>query len=178
MSAPRQSVELVLAPADDEAVRAVWRRLAEAGLPSLHDHRSASNRPHLTLVSAPMVTPAQEERLAALVAGRLPMETPWGEVATFGHGPYAVVRLVRPTPELLAFQHDLATVLDLATDPRDDVTSPARWAPHVSFAMRVPVKHRDAVVASVGDPGPHASTGLTWVSARRWDPVTRREWRL
>jgi len=48
----------------------------------------------------------------------------------------------------------------------------------VSFAMRVPADQRDAVVACLSEPAPEASAVLTWASARRWDPVARREWRL
>lgn len=179
MSAPRQSVELLLAPRDERAVRAAWQGLAQVGLASLHHHRSASNRPHLTLVTSRAVTPEDEERLVAAVGGRLPIRTAWGDVTTFGHGPYAVVRLVRPTPDLLALQCDLAAVLGV---PQDDLTAPGRWTPHVSFALRVPAEQRDTVVARLRDPDPDADAVrppmLTWVSARRWDPVARRAWTL
>lgn len=175
MSQPRQSLELVLARADDEAIRVVWQRLSQAGLPSLHDHRSSSNRPHLTLVTSPVITPDQERQLAAAVSGRLPIRTGWGAVTTFGPGPYAAARLVRPSPELLALHGELAGILEI---PDGELTAPARWTPHVSFAMRVPADQRDAVVACLSEPAPEASAVLTWASARRWDPVARREWRL
>ena len=38
-------VEALLADPDDAWVRRQWQTLSEAGLPSLGDHRSASNRP-------------------------------------------------------------------------------------------------------------------------------------
>lgn len=182
MGRPLQSVELVLEAGDDERVRAVWQRLSDAGLPSLHDHRSSSNRPHLTLVTSPVVAPEQEQQLADAVAGRLPMRTSWDAVTTFGHDPYAVVRLVRPSPELLALHRDVAAVLDLGDAELATPAGRARWIPHVSFAVRVPGDRLEAVVALVADsgadPGVDPGADLTWASARRWDPVARREWGL
>jgi hypothetical protein len=47
-----RTVELLGDDGLDRAVRAAWRRLDQAGLPSLGQHRHPTNRPHLTLVSA------------------------------------------------------------------------------------------------------------------------------
>lgn len=57
-------------------MRALWRRLADAGLPSRGDHRGASNRPHITLCSAPELSDAclaYAERLARELPLRLPV---------------------------------------------------------------------------------------------------------
>ena len=101
-----RSVELLLGEDSEAAVRADWDRLAEAGLPSSGRHRSASNRPHITLVAAPSLAPATvpgiDERVAA-AAGFVDLPLASAGVLLFGpgRGGYVVVRQVVTTPELL-----------------------------------------------------------------------------
>ena len=52
-----RTVELLGDDALDGAVRAAWQRLDQAGLASLARHRHPTNRPHLTLASAPEIPP-------------------------------------------------------------------------------------------------------------------------
>lgn len=169
---PRQSVELLPDPAGEQAVREVWSRLAEAGLPSLASHRSPSNRPHVTLATAPTVRPEAEAHLVEVVAGHLPLTAGWGDVTTFGPGPYAVVRLVSRTPALVTLQAAVAAAVEV---PDDDLTAPARWTPHVSLAVRVAPERLEAVLAEVA---PALVEPVTWTSVRRWDPGARRTWAL
>ena len=65
---------------DDDRVRAEWRALQDAGLPSLARHTGASNRPHLTLTCRDRVDPAAEAALPT-VDGLLPLALQLGDRA-------------------------------------------------------------------------------------------------
>ena len=65
-----QTVELLLDPTTDAAVRAEWQRLAEAGLPSQARHHGGTNAPHITLGVAEMI-PEEVERRLSLAALRI-----------------------------------------------------------------------------------------------------------
>lgn len=163
---PSQSVDLLLDPEGEHSVRTVWEALAAADLPSLARHRSASNRPHLTLATAPSVGAGQERTLDG-VARRLPLVTAWGGLETLGHGAVAVVRTLEVTPDLRALQGVVAGALAV---PDDDLTHPSRWLAHVTLAARVPEEavERVLAVASGVSPGP-----VRWTRLRRWDPARR-----
>ena len=60
-----QSVELLLDEGLDALVRSDWDALAVAGLPSQGRHRSASNRPHVTLAAMKAVDAALEPQWSA-----------------------------------------------------------------------------------------------------------------
>ena len=53
------SVEILLDPVSEAAVRAQWMRLVEAGLPSAGRQTAPSNRPHITLAVRERNTRAQ-----------------------------------------------------------------------------------------------------------------------
>ena len=64
-----QSVELLLDEGLDALVRSDWDALAVAGLPSQGRHRSASNRPHVTLAAMKAVDAALEPQMARALGG-------------------------------------------------------------------------------------------------------------
>ena len=78
------SIELLLDTGSDAAVRAQWRALADVGLPSQVHVKSATNRPHITLVAAQRISPDVDESIRDL-ASRLPLEcvigAPWCSAA-------------------------------------------------------------------------------------------------
>lgn len=158
-----RSIELVLEPSSDAAVRAVWAALVDADLPSLGRHPSPSNAPHVTLAAGPTVpvptafdAPAPESLLL-------------GGVLLFPAGPgrSVLVRSVVLDPVLAAFH---AAVHRAAPDAVD-TTLPGRWSPHVSFARRV----RDADLpraVEVLRECPLPAT-LQVAGVRHWDGETR-----
>ena len=172
MTVPQQSVELVPDAAGDAAVRVQWDALVSAGLPSLARHPSASNRPHVTVVAAPLVDPAQDEGLEAALPPLLPITVRWGAVTVFGPGPHAVVRLVEVPPPLARLNALAASIIGV---PADNLTAPGRWSPHLTLARRVCAADLDAVLAVLAA---WAQEDVTFVAARRWDPATRQEWAL
>ncbi len=146
-----RTVELLLDDDLDAAVRAVWDRLAAAGLRSLALHRHPTNRPHLTLAAG-----------AVLPAGLdLPLPMPVtldGTIRFDGHAGMLAWRVV-PTPELLAVQAHVWRALG----DENPLRAPGRWVPHVSLARRTP-------------PGSAADVGVRhgrFVAARSYDTETR-----
>ncbi|WP_137726122.1 2'-5' RNA ligase family protein [Prescottella subtropica] len=169
-----QSVELLLSEDLDVAVRAEWRRLTAARLPSQGRISAESNRPHVTLGVATAIPDAVEDALAREIPSA-PLPVRLGGVIVFGGRRLTLARLVVPTPELLALQH---LVHDLIADC-DGVPShivPGEWTPHVTLARRIPAPDLGTAVsvtrAAAGD--------VTGVSdgVRRWDSEHKREWRI
>ena len=162
-------VELLLDDASDAAVRQEWRALDEAGLPSQARHRSASNRPHVTLTMT-HGWPGEDglaEALAPLAA--LPLTCPLGAPTVFGAGPYVLVRALVTTEPLLALQRELAHRLEpLASD----LLVPGRWVPHVTLARRMPAEQ---VVQALGLLGAASGIDVVLDAARHWDAGARRD---
>ncbi|MEK8105395.1 2'-5' RNA ligase family protein [Micromonospora sp. M12] len=96
-----RTVELVCSPGLEVAVRAVWSRLAAAGLPSLARNIHPTNRPHLTLAAVDDFPPGVEHRLAELFDAVLPVPVALDRVVVLD-GSAPLVWLVRPTPALTA----------------------------------------------------------------------------
>lgn len=158
-----RSIELTLDDDADAAVRADWAALAEAELPSLAAHTSATNRPHLTLAAGEGLadSPALREAL-----GALPVPVVLGSVVLFGDYAKRVVlaRQVVVTPELIALH---ARVHDLLTDATPQ-TRPGAWTPHVTLSARLPVADLPRALALLGTAREGAAVG-----ARLWDGVER-----
>ncbi|MBM6401132.1 2'-5' RNA ligase family protein [Phycicoccus sonneratiae] len=160
------SVELVLDPAADEAVRDQWTLLAEAGLPSQALHRSPSNRPHVTVTTSEgwPEGPALAAALGSLAV--LPLPVRLGPPVLLGRGPYVLARLVVATEDLLRLHADLARALAPLSS---DLVAAGRWLPHVTLARRLRADQLEAALDVVG-PGPD---DVVLEAARHWDSVAR-----
>ncbi|MFJ4296445.1 2'-5' RNA ligase family protein [Curtobacterium sp. NPDC089689] len=124
-----RSIELVLSPASDAAVRAVWDELIADDLPSLGRHVSASNAPHVTLAAGPdLPVPTGFD-------APVPATLRLGGVLLFPAGPErsVLVRAVVVDPALAAFHE----AVHRAAPGGVDTSLPGAWSPHVSFARRV-----------------------------------------
>jgi hypothetical protein len=171
-----QSVELLLDDVSDAAVRAEWRLLDEAGLPSQAQHRGPTNRPHLTLAAAPVVAPDAEVALARLCSRALPLGARLGGLTLLGRDPVVLVRIVVPTRELLDLQARVAGVLDL---PESSLLSPGRWTAHLTLARRLPLEQLPQAVRALGSTDEARVEGaVRFDGARRWDGLGRRAWSL
>lgn len=169
-----QSVELLLDPATDAAVRAEWAALSAAGLPSQADHRGETNAPHISVLAAEGF-PEDEGSLPA-AARALPLAVRLGPPVLFSGRRLVLARLVVVDRALLDVHADVVAALAGATGPSPH-TAPGRWVPHVTLARGIPAEglataletlgpERAGVPELVGE-----ATGL-----RRWDPVARRAW--
>jgi hypothetical protein len=157
-------VEALLSDRDDAAVRRAWTALSERGLPSLNDHRGASNRPHVTLtVVGEWVEPSPADPLAAA-----PLRVPLGPLALFGRDPVSLVRVLVVTPELLALRESLVAQLP---PPVRRYYETGRWIPHVTVSTRLPADQVERAVAALAEaPLPEV---VTLVATRRWDGEAR-----
>ncbi|MET8552900.1 2'-5' RNA ligase family protein [Micromonospora zamorensis] len=129
-----RTVELVCSPGLDAEVRAVWDRLAAAGLPNLARNTHPTNRPHLTLAAVDDFPPGVERRLAELFDIALPMPVTLDRVVVLD-GSAPLVWLVRSTPALTALHAAVWDVLAEA-DGHRPWHAPGVWVPHLSLALR------------------------------------------
>ncbi|MFI7657637.1 2'-5' RNA ligase family protein [Micromonospora parva] len=129
-----RTVELVCSPGLEGAVRAVWGRLAAAGLPSLDRNVHPTNRPHLTLAAVDDFPPGVEHRLAELFDTTLPVPVTLDRVVVLD-GSAPLVWLVQPNPALTALHAAVWDVLAEA-DGQRPWHAPGAWVPHLSLALR------------------------------------------
>ena len=169
-----QSVELTLDDATDTAVRDLWARLADAGLPTeQRTTASGSHRPHVTLFAGDAIAPEVDDALPEVFAD-LALAVRLGALLAFGprRGAVVLTRQVLPSRELLDLQAEVAA--RCGADPAGHF-GPGRWTPHVTLARRVPVAQLGQVVQALGDLPELAGTTRR---CRRWDSDRRVTWEL
>jgi hypothetical protein len=163
------SVELLLDPDTESAVRGVWEDLSQAGLSS----PAPTSRPHVTLTVADRIAPDVDALLIG-VTRRLPIRCVIGAPMLFGRSPLTLVRLVVPSIELLAVhaQVQVLCLPHLRPGPASH-TEPGRWTPHITLARRVdPSQLERAIkIRRLG-----RDTKGNFVGLRRWDGDKRIEY--
>ncbi|HEX4726042.1 MAG TPA: 2'-5' RNA ligase family protein [Pseudonocardiaceae bacterium] len=121
----------------DAAIRALWQRLEQAGVPSLASRTHRNHRPHVTFAVAGAIPPAARKILAADLA-LLSMPRLWlYTLGTFPTSPNALLLCAVTDAELLAVHvavHDA-----LAGRVRDPSAYylPGAWVPHCLLAEDV-----------------------------------------
>jgi hypothetical protein len=163
-----RTVELICDHALDGAVRAVWRRLAAAGLPSLATHPHPTNRPHLTVATADELPPGP----VAAALEHLPIGVRLDGVIFFEGRTGMAAWRVHPDAALFRLHADVWRAID--GRERNPLHAPEAWVPHVSLARRVRPEHRAAVRDVVDDlvAGGLVAQGR-FVAARSYDTTTR-----
>lgn len=167
------SIELLPDPATDSAVRAVWRGLIDAGLPSQGRHTGPTNAPHVTLTARPRIGPEHDDALRSLAAESLPLPIELGGLVVFGQGPrgFVLARLVVVESGILRLHrrvHEAVTDPDATEVP---TTRPGSWTPHITLASRLDPQQLGAAVAvasSVPSPAEISAAEL-----RRWDSTAK-----
>lgn len=167
-----QSVELLLDPSTESAIRDQWAQLRAAGLPSEWRATRGAHRPHITVGVAGATTPDVEESLHG-VATRLPIWLEVGSSLVFLHRFEILVRAVSPTDELRALQAEVHHLL--VTCPGvPDTMLPDRWTPHVTLAHRL-LPEQTVAATGLLDWTPISATVI---GIRRWDGDARQDWLL
>ena len=167
------SIELLLDPASDAAVRDEWAALGAADLPTQAAHPGGTNAPHVTLAARPLFDATADDALTE-VLHELPLPVDVGPLVVFGAPPRGLVlaRLVVATPALLALHVAVHRALPTS---RHDVrhSTPGHWTPHVTLANRLTPEQlaRALEVLADRDAPPLATAEL--VEGRRWDPAAR-----
>lgn len=156
------SIELLLDPDAENAIRAEWDALATRGMSSLARHTSASNRPHITLVARIDLSPPPPGALAGIPSFPLTLGAP----VLFGTGDRRVLaRSIVPRAELIGLRETILAAVGSGVDA--PYTAPGEWMPHVALARRLRVADLPAALELVGgDIRAHADT------VRHWDPGT------
>ncbi|GAA1916780.1 2'-5' RNA ligase family protein [Nocardioides lentus] len=168
---PASSVDLGLDDALDDRVRAQWRLLADAGLPSLAEHPLHTNAPHVTLAQRRHLPPPDAVRRAA---ARLPVPlTLTGLLVLPTRRGLVLARAVTPGEALLGLHAEVGALLDAAAGhppwPPAAHTAPGAWTPHVTLAAGLDA---DQVAAALDLLPLGALTGHG-VVLRHWVPRTR-----
>lgn len=172
------SIELLLDPSTDTAIRAVWQALADAGLPSQMQVKSATNRPHITLLAAQRIRPEVDEVLRVL-APRLPLDCVVGAHVVFG-GPafggsrLTLARLIVPSAELLALQAEIYRLaLPYVAGQPHPHCRPGHWTAHATLGRRLTSIEVGAALGLAEEAAPDLTA--EFVALRRWDSDARTD---
>lgn len=165
------SLELLLDDVTDTAVRALWRRLLDADLPSQARHTGASNRPHVTLALADELPVDVVAAVRQAVGTALPLDLRLGGLLVFAGCRPVVSRLVIASAALLELQASVVAALgEEAVDPHGQF-APGAWTPHVTLARRLVPGDLGAVLEVAGEE-PADLIGRA-VALRQWDMTAK-----
>ena len=169
------SVELLFDSDTEATVRRIWDDLTNAGVRSQASNNATSNRPHVTLAVAEHMDDAVNDALRPIL-GLLPLACTIGAPMLFGRGPFTLVRLIVPSPELLALHarvHE-ACLPHMAPGPLPHA-DPGQWTPHVTLARRV---NRDKLADALSLGGVSRDRRGRVVGLRHWDGNNRVEYAI
>lgn len=174
------SLELLLDPATETAVRHQWQILDEAGLPSQVQVKSATNRPHVTLIAAQRIGPEVDDVLRSL-ADHLPVDCVIGAPLVFGGARHTLARLIVPSADLLALQAEVYRLcLPYLTGEPFPHCRPGHWTAHVTLARRLGAEQVGYAVAALHPDREHAGSNTAGADLagrltglRRWDSDER-----
>ncbi|MHA7154306.1 2'-5' RNA ligase family protein [Arthrobacter sp. TMN-50] len=157
------SIELLLDGVTEQFISAEWDALLAAGLPSRAAHNSPHNRPHITLVAAPVITGDRDGELSERLT--LPLTISCAGLLLFDAGRRGFVlarQVVCSSPLLQLHQrvHDVGNF-----EGPTHTSLPDAWVPHVTLANAVSAKRLPDALAVLTGAVPEGSV----VGARRWD---------
>ncbi|MBV9795588.1 MAG: 2'-5' RNA ligase family protein [Actinobacteria bacterium] len=161
-----RTVELLPDDELDRAIRAAWGRLDAAGFSSLAQHRHPTNRPHLTLASAELLSPAAAAGIAEALRV-LPIAVRLDGLHFFGGRAGVLAWAVDGGDVLRELQAGIWLALDGAD--RNPQLDPGEWAPHITLARRVQPDQLEVAAQAVGVDV--AAGRLS--AARSYDSLTR-----
>jgi hypothetical protein len=168
------SIELLVDDYSDAAIRTVWHRLDDAGLPSQLRVKSATNRPHITLLAAERIAADVDADLMQL-RPRFPLPVVVGAPLVFGGGKLTLARLVVASADLLDLHRDVVELClpHLPQEPYSH-SAPGHWTPHVTLGRRfTPEQVAQALIVI---DGLSADIDAQVVGLRRWDGDVKREY--
>ena len=167
------SIELLLDDHSDAAIRMVWHRLDDAGLPSQLGVKSATNRPHVTLLAADHISADVDDELTQLRA-RFPLPVVVGAPLIFGGGTLTLARLIVASADLLDLHREVVArcLPYLAQEPFAH-SAPGHWTPHVTLGRRFTAEQVARALAVID--GLSAEISADVVGLRRWDGDQRVE---
>lgn len=169
------SIELLLDPAADAAIRAIWQALDDAGLPSQLQVRSPTNRPHVTLLAGQRISPQVDDALRGL-AGRFPVGCTVGAPLVFGGPRLTLARLIVPSAALLALHEEVYRLaLPFVSGEPFAHCRPGHWTPHATLGRRFTAEQIGAAISLINGSvdGQHPDLAGAAAGLRRWDSDQR-----
>ncbi|CAL9338280.1 2'-5' RNA ligase family protein [Streptomyces sp. Tu 3180] len=166
-----RTVELLPDAATELRVREVWRRMADAGLPSLAEHRHPTNRPHVTLATCEDIPPSTKAELAAVLGNGLPAPFRLDGLLHFAGRTRVLAWRVVADAELTELHRRVWDVLAPTAGHLNPLHAPERWIPHLTLARsrRTPAQW-PAPLLPAALRGPWEAT---FTGARSYDSTTR-----
>jgi 2'-5' RNA ligase len=117
----------------DAAVRELWQRLTDAGLPSLAIRTHRRHRPHVSLAVAESLADADLAPLRSVLVAHQPILQLY-VLGTFPGEGGALFLGVRVTAELLAFHAQVHAALGGQPVEHWPYYQPGNWVPHCTLA--------------------------------------------
>jgi len=137
----------------DLAIRDLWSRLEQLGVPSLQGH-VPSIRPHLSLTVTDDADGLRQHAPGLALRG-VETDIEMGAVALFSADPPVLVLTVAPAPELVALHARVSAALAAAGVDVWPHYRPGTWLPHCTLSMGVPADVlADALAACLASPLP------------------------
>ena len=163
------SIELLLDPDGDAAIRSIWDQLSQAGLPSQNRVTSDTNRPHVTLLAAGRIDAGIDAVLRDL-APRLGFTCVVGAPVVFTGPRMTLARLIVPSEELLALHDDVYRLSGpyLTGEPFAHCV-PGHWTPHATLGRRFTTEQIGAALDVIDG----ADLAARVIGLRRWDGDAR-----
>jgi 2'-5' RNA ligase len=166
------SIEVLLDQRADTAIRQLWQRLSDVGLPSQLRVTSDTNRPHITLIAAGRIAPDVDAALAES-AHLFPMRTVLGAPLIFGGGRLTLARLVVVSEALLAAHREIHELCRPFVSNAFAHSAPGQWTPHVTLGRRFSAAQVGDALSGVE--GLAVEIPARIVGLRRWDGNARIE---
>lgn len=133
----------------ERALRALWDRLEERGVPSLRSHTHGRHQPHLSyVVMLDWRLAAVRDAVAALPDHR-PYEVIFDAVGTFRRGRICLIPAV--PADMVARQQAVVEAVRAAGARVHEHYEVGRWLPHCSIAPRARLDRLPVVAATVYD---------------------------
>ncbi|MEO3757768.1 2'-5' RNA ligase family protein [Mycobacterium sp. B14F4] len=133
----------------ERAVRALWDRLEDAGVPSLRSHTHGSHLPHLSYAVLREWDDAAVADALAGIDGGDPVELTFDGMGLFRRGRVWLVAGV--SAQFVARQQRVVEAVTAAGADLHKHYRPGIWLPHCSLAPRATLAQLPAVAAAVMD---------------------------
>jgi 2'-5' RNA ligase len=147
------ALEMGLDPEGDRAIRDLWLRLEQLGVPTLQGHMP-NIRPHLSLTVTDDAD-GLRQRAPGLALRGVETDIEMAAVALFPGDPPVLVLDVAPAPELVVLHARVSAALVEAGVDVWPHYRPGTWLPHCTLSMGVPSELvADAFAACLASPLP------------------------
>ena len=166
-----QALEFLFDPDADAAVRSLWDRLEQAGVPSLATRTHRKHRPHVTFAIAGAIPPAARDALRADLA-QLSIPRLWlSTLAAFSTIDNVLMLAAVVDTELLAVHSAVHDILAGKVKQPSAYYLPGSWVPHCTLAQGIEPAQTAAGFAAVHPVAPiHAEvTEVAVVDTRTGD---------